>query len=80
MWKVASLLTLSAMLVGCGTFVRSSTSEVSYDYSDYFSYDKPFGMAPEYAASSVVAAPAPAASEQIQEGRATGAVETAVKQ
>jgi len=68
MIKVASFLALSAMLAGCGTFIRSS-SEVTYDYSDWSSYDKPFATSPDYSAAALThdVAPAPAPAEGASE-------------
>lgn len=52
MAKVFGFVGLAVVLAGCGTFMRSSASDVAYDYSDYASYDKPFGTSPDYAASA----------------------------
>jgi hypothetical protein len=68
MLKVASFLALSAMLVGCGTFVRSSTSEAAYDYSDWTSYDKPFATSPDYAAAALVRGDVAPAAGKVTEG------------
>lgn len=74
MLKVASFLALSAMLVGCGTFIRSSTSEVTYDDSDGDSYDKPFATSPDYSAAALTHDVGPAPSSEAP-AVATGSAE-----
>jgi hypothetical protein len=56
MTKVVGFVILSALLAGCGTFVRSSTGEAAYDYSDWASYDKPFATSPDYSVAAMVPA------------------------
>lgn len=74
MTKVVGFVALAALLAGCGTFVRSSTSEVAYDYSDWTSYDKPFATSPDYSAAAMVSAGVAGAQEPTQGNEAPAVV------
>lgn len=48
MRRFVGLLLLSAMSVGCGTFIRSSDGARPRKHSHPRGYDEPFGTSPDY--------------------------------
>ena len=46
------VLALASVFAGCAVHSQAPIKEVAYDFSDYGSYDRPFGTSPSYPAQS----------------------------